>query len=317
MYKIIIWLISMQILTIWWIALYAENFFVWNGKITELRQAPWQYSFINPLLECWIDIEYNNTRRIQREVNNYIQEVIWEGRADNISYFVRVLNNQWTFWYDFDREYTPASLIKLPLAMAVVKNIPLELLSETVIIWDDLEVLQRNIWDEKTQIWWEYTIRELIENMLIYSDNIATEALFLLLWDDIINTVYRDLNLDPIDFDNMHSGNISPKQYAWFFRILYNASYIWHNRSEYILRVLSWSDFKDGISWSIPKFIRVSNKFWERSYIDSAEKQLHDCGIIYAQNSPYVICIMTSWDDHQNLSDIIKEISSIIYTQLL
>ena len=290
---------------------------MWEKRGVEIRQAPWQFSFINPLLECWIDVEYNNTRRIEREVNSYIQKVIQEGKASHISYFARVLNNWWTFWFDTERRYIPASLVKLPLAMAVLKNTPLELLSETVTIWDDIEVLPRNIWAERTQIWGTYSLRQLIENMLIYSDNIATEALFMLLWENIINTVYRDIGLKPIDFDNIESVNISPKQYAWFFRILYNASYIWQRRSEYLLHTLSRSDFDDGIAWPLPNFIKVSNKFWERSYTDSSEKQLHDCGIIYAQKSPYVLCIMTSWDNYGQLSDIIQEISRMIYTKLL
>lgn len=317
MYKIIAWLIFTQVLIIWWVVFFAEDFFSSEVKNMEIRQAPWQFNFISPLLECWLDINYNNTRAIEREIYSYIENILQDSDVNHISYFARVLNSWWTFWYDQDREYTPASLVKLPLAMAVLKNTPFELLSETVILWDDIEVLTRNIWVEKTQLGWTYTIKELIENMLRYSDNIATEALFLLLWEDIINEVYRDLNLRPISFDEMNSINISPKQYAWFLRILYNATYIWHQRSEYLLRTLSRSDFDDGIAWPIPWFIRVSNKFWERSYSDSSEKQLHDCGIVYAQKSPYVLCVMTSGDNYEQLSEIIQEISHMIYIKLL
>ena len=250
-------------------------------------------------------------------MNSYIQKVIQEGKASHISYFARVLNNWWTFWFDTERRYIPASLIKLPLSIAVLKNTPFERLSDTVTLWDDVEILDRNIWTEHTQLWGTYTLRELLENILIYSDNLATEALIELLWEDIINTVYKDLNLGMLDYDYPDSTYISPKLYSSFFRILYNASYIWHNRSEYLLRVLSKSDYKDGIAWPIPDFIRISNKFWERSFTDHHEKQLHDCGIIYAQQWPYTLCIMTSWDNFDYLTDIIQTISKMIYTSLL
>ncbi|MCH8519091.1 class A beta-lactamase-related serine hydrolase [Candidatus Gracilibacteria bacterium] len=317
MKKLLFGLIAAQLFTLGWIFLYAEDFFASSKSSGEIRQNSSEFSFINPLLECAANFEYKNTRKIQIGVQGYIEQELKNNRAEHISYYARILNNGGTFGYNQEREYTPASLIKLPLAMAVLKNTPMELLSETVTLGDDFEVLSRNLGEERTEFGGTYTIKELLENMLIYSDNIATEALFVLLGEDIINTVYADLNLRTVNFDDINSVNISPQQYAGFFRILYNSSYLGRQRSEYLLRVLSKSEYDDGISSVLPSFIRVANKFGERSYDDSSEKQLHDCGIIYAPSSPYVLCIMSSGDDFSVLTEIIQKISSMIYTELL
>ncbi len=310
-------LILFQFWSIVWFLFFAEEYFQNRISPQEIRELNTEYTFINPLLECSSNIKYYNTRKLQGEINSYIDTVLWLWDLQYVSYYARVLNNWGTFWYNEESEFTPASLIKLPLAIAVLKNTPLELLDKQVIIWDDMEVLQRNIWTEKTQIGQSYTIKELIENMLIYSDNIATEALFSLLWEEIINTVYNDLWLRKVDFNDMYSVNISPKQYASFFRILYNASYLHRDESEYLLSVLSRSDFTIWLQNNIPIFVRVANKFWERSYFEIPEKQLHDCGIIYSQSWPYVLCIMTQGENYELQLKVIQDISSMIYKRLL
>jgi hypothetical protein len=44
-----------------------------------------------------------------------------------------------------------------------------------------------------------------------------------------------------------------------------------------------------------------------------AVQQLHDCGIIYRANNPYVICIMTKGLDQSVLAQVIADISKIVY----
>jgi len=41
--------------------------------------------------------------------------------------------------------------------------------------------------------------------------------------------------------------------------------------------------------------------------------QLHDCGIVYYPQRPYVICVMTKGRDLDVLKNVIKGISEIVY----
>lgn len=105
--------------------------------------------------------------------------------------------------------------------------------------------------------------------------------------------VFNDLGIPlPRDIDYA----LSVKEYASFFRILYNASYLTRENSEMALKLLSESKFRGGLAGKIPSDIVIAHKFGEREMIDengSSINQLHDCGIVYYTPYPYLICIMT------------------------
>jgi hypothetical protein len=45
-------------------------------------------------------------------------------------------------------------------------------------------------------------------------------------------------------------------------------------------------------------------------------RQLHDCGIVYLESHPYLLCIMTRGYDFEKLSKIISMISSQVYSEM-
>lgn len=77
--------------------------------------------------------------------------------------------------------------------------------------------------------------------------------------------------------------------------------------------MLSKTSFKKGLVAGVPKNIMVSHKYGERLYVDSNEAQLHDCGIIYFPQTPYLLCIMTRGENFAELENTIKEISKNVY----
>lgn len=112
---------------------------------------------------------------------------------------------------------------------------------------------------------------------------------------------------------------ISPKQFALFFRILRNSTYLDLDTSEKALEILSKSDYKDGLVAGVPSDITVSHKFGEHASKDSSGNkiyQLHDCGIIYGSYN-YLLCIMTMGKDYDNLKNDIMSISKFIYGEVV
>ncbi len=161
-----------------------------------------------------------------------------------------------------------------------------------------------------------YTVNDLINYMILDSDNNATYLLEYLLGDDKINGLLKELQLpdllkvDSVDF-------ISPQLYSRFYRILYNSSYLSPDVSEQALKFLTEESFSQGLSAGVPKSVDVAQKFGERTSVDQSgniiSRELHDCGIVYLPNDPYFLCVMTKGQDFTKLQPIISDVSKMVW----
>lgn len=153
--------------------------------------------------------------------------------------------------------------------------------------------------------------------MIIYSDNAAYELLLENIDNSKLFNVYKDLDVDISKAQDDPNGNIiTVKDYASFFRILFNASYLNQDMSEKALKLLSQSQYYKGLVAGTPENITISHKFGERQFLPSKEKQLHDCGIIYFPQKPYLLCIMTRANDFDQAANFIKEISNTVFNKI-
>jgi hypothetical protein len=101
------------------------------------------------------------------------------------------------------------------------------------------------------------------------------------------------------------------------FRILYNATYLSRDYSEKALQVLSQSSFTQGIVSGVPSSTVVAHKLGlvgiAPDNVTVTEHELHDCGIVYAQN-PYVLCVMTRGSSSlSTMEGIIGAVSQAAY----
>ena len=271
--------------------LFFSMFGNWSGKgeseEREIRQSG--YTFINPLLECEMDDSDISNKYIpfENEAKEHIQDYISKNtKLKDVSVYFRSLNNGPWFGINEQQEFSPASLLKVPLAMAYYKKSESDpgLLEKKVLFSDGgLQETYQNLKPSRIlQQGNEYTINELIEAMLVYSDNNAMKLLMSNMNPADIDKVYTDLGVDSPNVKKPENF-MSVKQYASFFRILYNASYLEKDDSEKILKLLSEVEYKSGIVAGVPEGVKVSHKFGEREFAtsDGYVKQLHDCGIIY------------------------------------
>ena len=79
---------------------------------------------------------------------------------------------------------------------------------------------------------------------------------------------------------------------------------------------MSNTKYKDGIASGVPKDVAVAQKYGERvsgtgNIIQVVE--LHNCGIVYAADHPYALCVMTKGVDINKLTLVLKDISKIVY----
>ncbi|MHB8709527.1 MAG: serine hydrolase, partial [Desulfuromonadales bacterium] len=71
----------------------------------------------------------------------------------------------------------------------------------------------------------------------------------------------------------------------------------------------------DGLTAGLPKSIEVAHKFGERGDLAGA-MQLHDCGVIYHPDTPYLLCVMTRGDQHNQMTAAIAETSRMVYDEV-
>ena len=284
-------------------------------QIKEFRKST-GYKMINPVIDF---IELNplkitETNDLENELNLYINKVISEKKADTVSVYFRDLNNGPWIGIGENNYYSPASLLKVPVLIAVLKEAEEnpDFLTKKIVYVPKNKNLSRNITDgtflKENKV---YSISELLEYMIIHSDNDAVYILLDMINKQTMHDIYYDLGI-PIE-NHSDDNCITVKEYASYFRILYNATFLNKKMSEKALTLLSKTTFNKGIVAGVPKGVIVAHKFGERHFVRKNVMQLHDCGIVYKEKRPYLLCIMTKGNKFEELEKVISEISAIVY----
>jgi len=277
------------------------------------------YKFIHPLIISGDNSGQNEALKpIKNKIYEGTYELLNNAKTKTVSLYLRDLNSGRWAGIQENAIYDSASLLKVPILIAYLKK------SESDHTLFSKKILYRGEAQDKKNIEFytlnpgtEYTVKELIEDMIVKSDNSAKDLLFANLDPVFKNKVFQDLGLAIPNPDAQYK--ISPKIYSLFFRLLYNASYLTRENSEEALRLLSESDYKDGLIAGVPPTIAIAHKFGQYNSSvasDTNEWELHDCGIIYHPDHPYLLCVMTRGENLDDLSKIITTISRITYEEI-
>jgi beta-lactamase class A len=214
---------------------------------------------------------------------------------DQIGVYFEYLPSGTSIGVNDQMEVRLASLIKVPVVMAVYKDIEsgsLSLNKVVTIEQKDLDPRFGNLW--KRGVGTKLTVREVVNINLVESDNTATRMLVRQLSPGAIDGVFDALDL-PKDREG-GAAVISPKSYASILRSLYLSSYLERTHSNEILDILTRTNFNEQIPAGVPKDVRVAHKI---GIFESATAQpVHnDCGIVYVPNRPYALCVMVGGNE--------------------
>ena len=293
-----------------------------NQNITKEIRKNFNYQLINPLLECENSTisQDKNLSSLKKSIEFIINQEVNNNKISFASVYYRDLNNGPWFGINEKEYFSPASLIKVPVMMAYLRETEKNpgLLEKKIINTKAFDYSQQNITPTQTlEQDKEYTINDLISRMIIYSDNAAYELLLDNIDNMKIYDVYKDLDVDISKAQQDPNGNIiTVKDYASFFRILFNSSYLDQDNSEKALTLLSKSQYYKGLVAGVPENITIAHKFGERQFLPSKEKQLHDCGIIYLPDKPYLLCVMSRSSEFDQAASFIKQVSNAVYNDL-
>jgi len=284
---------------------------------TETRQKGFRLT--SPLLECDVENQFASQELVpfRSAIERVINDILKNKEATHISLYFRDLSNGPWIGINEDEEFTPSSLLKVPLMMAYYKRAQED--PDTMAKEFRYEGGLLNPEESQTPVTLKegksYTVGDLINRMIIFSDNAAAHLLYDNIDPKLFAEPYKALALEP-PYDQIGNFRIPVRKYSGFFRLLYNSSFLNPEVSERALDLLTKTQFPYGLEAGVPKELSIAHKYGERSYDDGRENQLHDCGIIYYPNYPYVLCVMTKGSDIQKLARIITLLSKTVYTEV-
>jgi beta-lactamase class A len=282
-----------------------------NPKINVIRLH--DFHLTQPLILGEFAEQSRLLQPLQNQIDNLIREKIKAGQLISASVFLRTFNNGNWFTVNGDETYIPGSLIKVAVMISYLKRAEQykAILGKQLIYKKKNKAVPSQTYEPHAlKEGNAYSVKELLQFMIVDSDNDATELLNENLDIPAFIKVFTDLGMTA---PNVMDRNfqIKPSEYSRFFRVLYNASYLTPESSEFALQLLTKSTFEKGIIDRLPTNLIVAHKFGEASTPEL--KQLHESGIIYLADKPYVITIMTKGKTDVFLPAIIGDISNMAY----
>lgn len=292
----------------------------------EVRENSTDYKFINPLLYVGTDrrlftAEFND---LNNQLSSYAQTALSKRRIVSMSVYYRDLNSgHWT-GYNEDKPYEPSSLLKVIVMIAYFRKAYeyAALSSSTVddylsqqLYYPGEDTSGQNYPPQNQMATGTYSIGDLITDMIQNSDNTALNVL-MSNNPSSFSDVYSDFRLPPIPQNSIDY--MTARSYSIIFRTLYNSTYLPWYVSERALSLLASTTFNRGLVAGVPPNVPVLHKFGEHTNTGTDHttvmwRELHDCGIIYYPNRPYLLCVMTSGQDFSQLEKIITDVSAMAY----
>lgn len=270
------------------------------------------FEFINPTVTSKLNKHFIiNFLPLKKQL-----EAIQSEYSHKTYIYFNYLNNGSWLGINERENFAAASLVKVPLAMSVYKMV-----EEGKIKLTDTYSLEELDLDKNFGELYkigpdkELTVEELLKIMLEQSDNTAMRALTNVAGkigvDDPFADIYSFMGwiLDESDQEPNYREVINLKTLSNMFLALYNATYINFEHSNQILTYLTNTPFNDKIAAGTPGDIPVSHKIG----IASNKETFSDCGIVYAPNRNYLLCLGSNGADEKKAGKFMSEVSEAVY----
>lgn len=280
------------------------------AAVQESQQAKYSLLARRILVEQPNDVEIN-FRPLQTQIEEYIQT---NGLTDNISFNFEYLPTGSSIGVAEDTKQVGASLLKLPLAIAVYKA------SEQGKVNLDEKVTIKQEWLNssygtlyKKGAGHQITIRDAVKEALMHSDNTAALLLF-----DVVTKAQGTNTPNLLGFIDANYGEtpshevlIDSRSYSAILKCLYFACHLNKDNSQAVLQSLSQSSAKDRLVRYLPAEVPVAHKIGVFS-----QQTQSDCGVFYVPKRNYVLCIMIDGASDP-ASKQIGELSDIVYNYIV
>ncbi len=271
-------------------------------------------SLISPILFTDISCPSESFDSLKNSLSNFINSQKKSGSITSASVYLKSMKSGNWFEINGNAMYNPGSLMKVAILMTYLKDseVQLGLLDREFVLREKVSgVLVNQIRTGPPLVVNKaYKVRDLLREMIVNSDNDATNLLNQNINRATFGKVMGDLGSRTPDLDDPNF-EISAKEYARYFRVLYNASYIGRDNSAFALDLLTRSNYKGALTKNIPGNVKVAHKFGERPYEEGFN--FSEGGIFYVNDDPYVVVFMTRGKDAMKLPGVIADASKMCY----
>lgn len=284
-----------------------------STSFTMIREQPKQ--LIAPLILANVNVESEQLSGLKADLDMAIRQWETKGRVRSVSVYLRDLNNGNWICVNGSENFMPGSLLKVPIMITWLKQEmehPGTLRKEYTLSGAGQNLPIQAYEGSSISPNRKYTVAELIRYMITDSDNNSTFLLIQNIDHEGFKRLFTSVGLPPADLLDVNY-SISARDFSRFFGMLYNATYLNDELSEYALELLSKSKFRDGLLRELPAGVTVAHKFGEHSV-----KQVSDfseSGIVYYDSEPYLLTVMTKGDDIREQAKVIGDLSHIVYTK--
>jgi beta-lactamase class A len=273
-----------------------------------------KYSYVSPLLLSDIACSSPELDSIKSKVDAYIREKKKGGVLAQASVYLKTHRTGYWFEINGNAMYNPGSLMKVAIMLTYLRDS-----EEQPNLLDKMLLLSGKVngvgvkqirTSPPLEIGKSYSVRDLIKEMIVNSDNDATDLLNKNINRNTFASVMSDLGSRTPDLDDPNF-EMSVLEYNRYLRVLYNGSYVSRANSDWALSLLTKSNYKGALVKLLPNDLMVAHKFGERPYPDGFN--FHEGGIVYLKNNPYTVVVMTRGKDYQALPDFVADISKLCY----
>jgi len=256
---------------------------------------------------------YNYVRKINTEIREF---------SGIVGVVVKDLNTGATYAYNADRDFISASLIKLPIMVAIFKefidgNISF---TEEYPLDDSCRVSGSGILKHKPN-GSTYTVYELVYTMIAESDNTAARILTECIGYKRMNELFKSLglkntNISPQSF-NLATGEITgesfttPRDMACLLEKIYDKQLFRRYLSEQMIDILKLTIDRQRLNKYLPRTFELAHK------TGLLRGACHDAGIVFSPHGDYLICILTNANGHyQQAKHFIASLGKLTFDQL-
>jgi len=253
-------------------------------------------------------------------LNTDIQKIV-DTLPGKIGVYYKDLTTANTYMFNEGESFIAASVIKLPLLIAVLSEIKKGFLRR-----DDIIRLSPNdkvpgcgvltLMHSGTEV----TIKDLCNLMITISDNTATNILISTLGYDTIRSTFTEMGLQNTqltrklyDLEGKKLGKenyICPIEMGNLLERIYKGRIISEDISQEIADILMQQQLNSKIPHLLPPDLSIAHKTGEISGVT------HDVGIVYSEN-PFILCFASSDTDVILAEEALRKIALLCYQRQL
>lgn len=264
-----------------------------------------------------------------------LEKLISASGAETVGVAVYDLQTKQTLLINERVSLHAASTMKLPVMMEIFRlveekklklNDQIEIKNKFYSIIDGSEYRLNRQDDSDEEVYnrigQKMTVLELVDHMITWSSNLATNILIERVTPEKVMSLMSDLGANDIRvlrgvedskaFQAGKNNTTTAYDLMLLFKLIAENKFKSKRACEKMVEILSAQHFNDGIPAGLPSATRVAHKTGEIT------KHNHDAGIVYPMyGKPYVIVVLTKGIENQRRSNkLIADISQTVYAAL-